>query len=1066
MSSLTRVVLSQLTPPASRGNVLARERLDETLRQVLDYPLTIICAGTGYGKTTSILGFIQKLDIPVFWYSISPIERDPKLFLANLFTAFNRGDHKFGQIPLRLLSDADNEAQDMLIALVNSLSDGLQSPALLVLDDFQSVEESDEIMKLMDWFVNHLPANLHVLMSSRVPLNFPSMSRWQAQGAVFEMGREMLSFSVSEVEDLFQKAYQMDLAHDDIVRLQNRTEGWAVALQAAWHNIRAYPKGQLSAVLEDERPISAGYLFDYLAEEVLDKQDPDRQVFLTYCSILEFLESDICDFLLDRSDTQYELSDLFSEGLFLEQLQPGVYRFHYIFKTFLRAQLQKKSGLARDLHRKIASYFTAHEDWQEAISHLLRAGDYPRVTQILDDVGSRLLQRGLHQSVGYFLGQLPADLLNSYAYGNYLLAEVQRNEANFDLALESYRAAQRIYQKQDNRYGTGLAIRGQAQVYLDTLRPSNASQLLTRALEMMDAIESPHEVSGLLTQIAENQLNQGETAAARESLARARDLSLVHQEEQDFIQARLLLRTGQLKEGLELLDRLEAESEALPFAKPQRFHRDTSLLISLYHALMGNQDLASKYALKGLEAAEQAHAKLGKRIGTMRLAHAKQLDLLQAFIPQISEDIWKHYEESMHGMDIARINIEPLWGMCRLVGYAGNVTEAQAIAEKAFSLALQSGDVWIGMLVRVSLGAGLALAGALEKASSELALAETIASQVGDELGRAACLLWQAYVAHLQGYKNSFGLFLEQALPLIKENSYDFLLTKRTFLGPNDVACFMPLLLEARNLGIESDFVNALLRERDAEKLNYHPGCGLQISTLGPFEVYLSGQKLGNEVWKREKAKHLLQILAARYPKPVSKQEILTILWPESDSDAASNALKVALSALNNALEPARPSGEQAYFVLRDGDSYFLNDSPEIVIDHILFEDLANSLKPLDQRRAIELYRGKLLEEEVIQEAFMVETQYFHRLYLACAANLLESYYEAGAYQKVVGLANELIQIDPLFETAYLYQMQAFKAEGQPSLSRQVYVDASKMLKSKLGEAYSSRLLDDFAQTL
>jgi LuxR family maltose regulon positive regulatory protein len=396
MSSLTRVVLSQLTPPAQRGNVLARERLDDALKQALHYPLSIVCAGTGYGKTTSILGFVSKLDIPVFWYSISPAERDPKLFLANFFTAFNRGEYKFGQTALRLLLDSDAEGREAIIALVNALSEGLVSKALLVLDDFQSVEESDEIMKLIDWFINHLPANLHVLIASRIPLSFPSMSRWQAQGSLFEIGRDTLSFSVGEVEDLFHKVYQVKLEPQDVRKLHNRTEGWAVALQAVWHNLRSYPEGQLSSLLEDEKPISASYLFDYLAEEVFDKQEPQRQVFLAYCSILKFLESDTCDFLLDRTDTQDELHELFSEGLFLEQLQPGVYRFHHIFKNFLREQLHRKPGLAKDLHRKIASYYIAHEDWQEAISHLLLAEDYPRVMQLLDDVGNSLLSRGLH----------------------------------------------------------------------------------------------------------------------------------------------------------------------------------------------------------------------------------------------------------------------------------------------------------------------------------------------------------------------------------------------------------------------------------------------------------------------------------------------------------------------------------------------------------------------------------------------------------------------------------------------------------------------------------------------
>lgn len=1062
MSSLTRVVLSQLTPPAQRGNVLARERLDDALKQSLHYPLSIVCAGTGYGKTTSILGFVSKLDIPVFWYSISPAERDPKLFLANFFTAFNRGEYKFGQTALRLLLDSDAEGREAIIALVNALSEGLESKALLVLDDFQSVEESDEIMKLIDWFINHLPANLHVLIASRIPLSFPSMSRWQAQGSLFEIGRDTLSFSVGEVEDLFHKVYQVKLEPQDVRKLHNRTEGWAVALQAVWHNLRSYPEGQLSSLLEDEKPISASYLFDYLAEEVFDKQEPQRQVFLAYCSILKFLESDTCDFLLDRSDTQDELHELFSEGLFLEQLQPGVYRFHHIFKNFLREQLHRKPGLAKDLHRKIASYYIAHEDWQEAISHLLLAEDYPRVMQLLDDVGNSLLSRGLHQSVGYFVGQLPEYLLNDYAYGNYLLGEVQRNDALFEQALESYRAAQRIYQKQDNSYGMALALRGQAQVYLDTLRPSNASQLLNRALKLMDAQESPHEVAGLLTQIAENQLNQGEPLKAAESLAKARDLSFDYQEEQDYIEARTMLRTGRLQDGLALLNRLEQNNVALALPKPQRFHRDTSLLTSLFHVILGNQEEALAAAQKGLNAAEKSHASLGIRIGKMRLAHAKQLDIDRTLQPDHVEEIKQLYEDAMRDMDVARINVEPLWGMCRLLGYAGELGEAMRVAQAAIALATQSGDVWIGMMVRISLGASLAQAGEFESASNELALAETMALQVGDEFALMACWIWQAYLAQLQGYKNSCRLFLEQALAVISDKSYEFFLIKPSLLGPNDTACFVPLLIEARKAGIEPALVERLLREQGFEKINYHPGYRLRLSLLGPFECFLGEQRVSSETWKREKARHLLQILAVSYPKPMTKGQILSMLWPDSDSTTASNALKVVMSALNNALEPNRPSGAQAFFALRDGNQYALNPLAGNILDHVQFENLASSDEIDDLNTALTLYRGRLLEGEASQDALVIEMQYYHRLFLDCAERVLEDLFNKGDFHRTILIANQIIQKDPLYERAYLYQMKAYHALGNTTMVRKVYADATEFLSAQLGDAYHADQLKAF----
>ncbi len=90
MTNRSQIILSQLTPPAQRANVLARERVNHILELSLNHALTILTAGTGYGKTTSILTFIQQRKEPVFWFSTSRNERDPRLFLSSLYTAFNQ----------------------------------------------------------------------------------------------------------------------------------------------------------------------------------------------------------------------------------------------------------------------------------------------------------------------------------------------------------------------------------------------------------------------------------------------------------------------------------------------------------------------------------------------------------------------------------------------------------------------------------------------------------------------------------------------------------------------------------------------------------------------------------------------------------------------------------------------------------------------------------------------------------------------------------------------------------------------------------------------------------------
>ena len=77
------VIRSQLIPPRQQKGVLRRPRLEKRLVAVLDHPLTLVQAGTGYGKSTTVATLADTVD-PLFWYTITEPDRDPLLFLAHL----------------------------------------------------------------------------------------------------------------------------------------------------------------------------------------------------------------------------------------------------------------------------------------------------------------------------------------------------------------------------------------------------------------------------------------------------------------------------------------------------------------------------------------------------------------------------------------------------------------------------------------------------------------------------------------------------------------------------------------------------------------------------------------------------------------------------------------------------------------------------------------------------------------------------------------------------------------------------------------------------------------------
>src|SRR5579859_3247989 len=69
----------------------------------------------------------------------------------------------------------------------------------------------------------------------------------------------------------------------------------------------------------------------------------------------------------------------------------------------------------------------------------------------------------------------------------------------------------------------------------------------------------------------------------------------------------------------------------------------------------------------------------------------------------------------------------------------------------------------------------------------------------------------------------------------------------------------------------------------------------LEAQDNGPGVIRFAGRRLGA----------LLACLVLHAPHPVSRQELLALLWPDEDPETARNRLRVLLSSLRSRLEPA-----------------------------------------------------------------------------------------------------------------------------------------------------------------
>jgi DNA-binding SARP family transcriptional activator len=409
-----------------------------------------------------------------------------------------------------------------------------------------------------------------------------------------------------------------------------------------------------------------------------------------------------------------------------------------------------------------------------------------------------------------------------------------------------------------------------------------------------------------------------------------------------------------------------------------------------------------------------------------------------------------NYQESIDKVDVTRIHVEPLWGMCRALGYTGHIQEAEALALESLEIANKAGDEWIGVLIRLSLGAGEVLTGNYEAAQENLTTAEATAIRVKDPFSLCAARMWLALRAWKQGYQNTAFGYLEKLLPVVREKGYEFLITQPSLMGLKDPEMILPLLIAAAENNIEKTFITGILKDRGMESVTYHPGYTVWVQTFGSFKVWRGDNPVDPEEWKREKARQLFQLLVAHRDKWLHRDQIITMLWADTPVESAMNYLKVVLNALNQVLEPDRPRGENSYFVERRQELYRLNPQARIIIDTELFSKEVSEGSIAALENAVRLYQGRYFADSYIQEWLMIEEQYYHQQFLLAAERLTAQLMDEKAYQEALEITYKILGEDNLWESAYRAQMSIFNEMGRPSMVREVYKQCQDVFRRQM----------------
>jgi len=210
---------------------------------------------------------------------------------------------------------------------------GLDTSLWLVLEDLHVIAD-EGVHAWLRAVIEHLPPNLHVLLTTRHDPPFPA--RWKARGWLTELRASDLRFSTREAWAFLNDRLELGLNADLVAHLLRRCEGWVAGLHLAGLALQAAP--DRAAFVRDFNG-SQRDIVDYLRDEVLLSQPEGLRRFLVQTSVLERLNAPLCQALTGRPDCAAVLMRLAKDNVFVTELDDGWFGYHDLFVEMLRLSL-------------------------------------------------------------------------------------------------------------------------------------------------------------------------------------------------------------------------------------------------------------------------------------------------------------------------------------------------------------------------------------------------------------------------------------------------------------------------------------------------------------------------------------------------------------------------------------------------------------------------------------------------------------------------------------------------------------------------------------------------------
>jgi LuxR family maltose regulon positive regulatory protein len=442
---MNQIVLQRKLSIPSSGKLFTRPELIEKLNHYSQFPLTVITAPAGYGKTSLVCDWLQYAAHPVYWFSLDEQNNLPSSFWLYLCACLRKIDSSLDNKAEQMLENhfVDDYCliSDLVLTSLEKISRKWNRPtrAVIVLDDFQFIDHP-LILKSFNRLLDYLPSWLSIVITARKSPGLMLPNRCSKSTAHIIQASELM-FQAEHIADFLLTKLDLKLTQEQQQSLFEKTEGWAAAIQLTGLALKS------GKSFEDCTDTHDSLLADFLFDEVFSQLNSELQTLLIDVSLVDHFNIELCQSFNSYRDNETILETLVTQGLFVSKIESSSskynsrslptadshsFRLHSLFRQWILDNNPLTAHQIRHKQTITLAWLTHNHNYHHALELSLDLKDWQACAELMAQLYPSLIHITHFDHVSSILNRIPNDIIQSLPHLCLLAALINFSRYEYD----------------------------------------------------------------------------------------------------------------------------------------------------------------------------------------------------------------------------------------------------------------------------------------------------------------------------------------------------------------------------------------------------------------------------------------------------------------------------------------------------------------------------------------------------------------------------------------------------------------------------------------------------------